>query len=151
MTWPLQDMVPFFTYGRLPELRGARAKKQQSDKPTSKGKSWANTSNTTTLLDHHQHFSPVNHLSHRLTSTCNNVSLRSRSSQRRAVQARLPKVRSPSRSHPKQQMLTESLATTQRMALSSATSMLAVPLLRPCRPRLVPMAATRLSSTTCRK
>lgn len=62
-----------------------------------KGKSRASTN--TTLLDHHSHKSPVNHPSHRLTNICNYVSLRSWSSQRRAVQARLPKVRSPSKTH----------------------------------------------------
>lgn len=71
--------------------------KNSGFKPTSREtKSRTNTSNTT-LLDHHlhNHISPVNHLSHRLTNTSNHVSLHSWSAQRRAVQARLPKVRFP--------------------------------------------------------
>jgi hypothetical protein len=109
------------------------------------------TSNNTLLHHHLTHSSPVNHISHRLTNTCNHVSLHSWSSQRRLVQARLPKVRFPSKPQSDQQMLTTPLATTQRMAPSFATSTHAVPSPRPFRLRSVPMAATRSSSTTCRK
>jgi hypothetical protein len=131
----------------LPSFVGQGPKNSRTSRET---KSPANATNTT-LLDHHSTFSPVNHLSHRLTNTCNHVSLHSWSSQRWPVQARLPKVRFPSKTQSDQQVLTIPLATTQRMAPSFATSTHAVPSPRPSRLRLVPMAATRLSSTTCRK
>jgi hypothetical protein len=151
-----QDNLPCPSLrGKLPERaswgKGQKTAEPGGFKPTSReSKSPANTSNTT-LLAHHSHLSPVNRLSHRLTSNCNHVSLHSWSSQRWPVQGRLPKVRSPSKTHSERRMLTETPATTQRMAPSFATSTHAALLPRPSRLRWVPMAATRLSSTTCRK
>lgn len=57
----------------------------------------------------------------------------------------------PQLMHAAKRILNRPPATTPRMAPSFATSRPAVTLLRPCRPPSVPMVATRLSSTTCRK
>jgi hypothetical protein len=81
-----------------------------------------------------------------------NVSLDTQRPERRAVQERLPEVRRlfcpfhivSTTNHP-------ATATTLRMALLSATSMPAAQSPRRCRRRSVPMAATRSSSTTCRR